>query len=569
MAESSLKHLQLFRGKTQYKSLADAKEALGGVTLQAGEPAVAFYGAEGKPVQAVLAVGGSGNTKDYFYDYAEIKAKIDALDGADITYTNGGSDAYVSAATTVDAAIKALDAGLKTAKGEQKQYKLEKDTSTLPTNVKERYNLKVSTNGTQWDNASGSTPIDIYKDSALQKVELVTEEGKEYLKFTYLNVDGEPQVVKIDVSKFLSEAEFKDGFELSDTEGASGHTVSVKLDTTPNSDSAKFLHIKTIDGENGAIALSGITEAIAAASAFTKSEVIGASGDDADDDTINGAKAFASGVKTELIGTDTDASTANTIHGAKNYTDAAKTQLIGASTDATTADTIYGAKNYADAAVAAKNVSASGETGDNALISASADTNNVTITSTQKLKDAVAAAETAVQSVTASNQTGNYVVVSADKAAKTNVVTISTDETKLSNEFTAIGKALTALSGTTADTANSTSIVGAKLYTDQKITDLAVSAEGDTYVSATVGSGADNKKVTVSATTKTQGAITAAENSLQNLSCDDNTIHIGEKAGNVNTKSLPISLNISADNSWLSKANDGLKVADTLDCGTF
>lgn len=47
--------------------------------------------------------------------------------------------------------------------------------------------------------------------------------------------------------------------------------------------------------------------------------------------------------------------------------------------------------------ISGKNVGAAGETGNNALITASASNNNVTVESTQKLKDAVAAAETALQ----------------------------------------------------------------------------------------------------------------------------------------------------------------------------
>ena len=47
--------------------------------------------------------------------------------------------------------------------------------------------------------------------------------------------------------------------------------------------------------------------------------------------------------------------------------------------------------------ISGKNVSATGETGDNALISASASNNEVSVESTQKLKDAVALAESAIQ----------------------------------------------------------------------------------------------------------------------------------------------------------------------------
>jgi hypothetical protein len=47
--------------------------------------------------------------------------------------------------------------------------------------------------------------------------------------------------------------------------------------------------------------------------------------------------------------------------------------------------------------ISGKNVGASGETGDGALISASASNNNVSVSGTTKLHNAVAAAESAVQ----------------------------------------------------------------------------------------------------------------------------------------------------------------------------
>lgn len=56
-------------------------------------------------------------------------------------------------------------------------------------------------------------------------------------------------------------------------------------------------------------------------------------------------------------------------------------------------------KAYVDGKVSGKNVTAEGESGDTALVSASADTNNVTVWATDKLKNAVAKAETSVQSV--------------------------------------------------------------------------------------------------------------------------------------------------------------------------
>ena len=76
--------------------------------------------------------------------------------------------------------------------------------------------------------------------------------------------------------------------------------------------------------------------------------------------------------------------------------------LVGELPAGTTATTVVG---YITAEIAAlaqqisgKNVGASGETGDNALVTASASNNNVTVASTQKLQNAVSAAESALQS---------------------------------------------------------------------------------------------------------------------------------------------------------------------------
>lgn len=121
--------------------------------------------------------------------------------------------------------------------------------------------------------------IKIYKDSALISVVIGdmgdvfaepridkyhanhtnVEDGhtdEEALRFIYQLSDGTYQMVLVDLEDFLQETEFEDGFALS------GHTVSVKLDTTPDSDSEKFLYMREISGEKGAVALSGITDAI-------------------------------------------------------------------------------------------------------------------------------------------------------------------------------------------------------------------------------------------------------------------------------------------------------------------
>lgn len=77
-------------------------------------------------------------------------------------------------------------------------------------------------------------------------------------------------------------------------------------------------------------------------------------------------------------------------------------------------------KNYVDQKVSDKNVAAEGESGDTALVSASASGNTVTVAATQKLKDAVAKAESSVQSV--NGKTGSTVTLTgADIATNQNV----------------------------------------------------------------------------------------------------------------------------------------------------
>lgn len=142
-----------------------------------------------------------------------------------------------------------------------KTYSIAKATDEelgeLGTNVKEAY--KLVENG---KNKAGAY-IPIYKDSALQSVELVGikpavgEVGQDgyvpsvtgqFLKFDYLTTNGKHNIVYLDVSLFLAESEFKNGLDVN-TNGE----VSVKVDAT----SETFLTVS-----DGGIKLSGVQDAI-------------------------------------------------------------------------------------------------------------------------------------------------------------------------------------------------------------------------------------------------------------------------------------------------------------------
>lgn len=172
--------------------------------------------------------------------------------------------------------------------------KINKVTTGLPSNVKERYAL-CDTDGTA---INGSANIDIYKDSSLKECyigdssdsvvantgvvtknvyqlgtdpttkitqsdyDALSEQQKalyeaidlQSFNFVYQLSDGTYQIVKIDISKFLTEAEFGDGLEVVNGK------VSVKIDSTSESYLTVGSHGIKLSGLD--TLLSGIDEAI-------------------------------------------------------------------------------------------------------------------------------------------------------------------------------------------------------------------------------------------------------------------------------------------------------------------
>lgn len=119
-----------------------------------------------------------------------------------------------------------------------------KVTENLPNNVKEAYQL-VDDKG----NAYG-VQIPIYKDSSLKSVAVKEAEGKQYLSFTYITAEGGENVVDLDVSQFLVEAEFDATKGLAVNNGV----VSVKLSAT----SSDYQGISLGFGEDGGLKIVGL-----------------------------------------------------------------------------------------------------------------------------------------------------------------------------------------------------------------------------------------------------------------------------------------------------------------------
>jgi hypothetical protein len=253
------KTLQLKRKSTKYASLEATLTAMSAATISEGELFVGYYEADGED-HAVLGLGGvNGTPKLFFFDGAEIESQIEAA----ITGLVDGASTSANTLSKLEGLINGLSQDAAT-------YTIVSGTPT-ESNVKEVYQLQQTVNGTA---TNVGLPIKIYKDSSLYSVYLghvddtitspsnptvVPGTGSEALCFIYLKADATYELVSVDVESFLQESEFKDGLQVVN------HEVSVKLDNEAGTDSAKFLYMKEVPGGNGAIALSGITDAITAA----------------------------------------------------------------------------------------------------------------------------------------------------------------------------------------------------------------------------------------------------------------------------------------------------------------
>ena len=259
--------------RTAEKTNADAIAILNGTEADAGSVAKTV-----KDAVEALDVAQVGGTGKVITTISETNGKIAATatdlkaENVAFTPTTKVDGAVDVTGATVTAAIASLAKSVKDTQSAAATYKVVKVTEGLDTNVKEAYQLVQTINGAE---TNIDVQIPIYKDQTLKSVTLENSDGNnngQFLKYTYITADGEDSVVYVDVSKFLTESEFKNGLNVS----AAGE-VSVKIDTN----SETFLTV----GEGG-VKLTGVQEAINTA----KDGLLGADGDTADKNTIKGVK---------------------------------------------------------------------------------------------------------------------------------------------------------------------------------------------------------------------------------------------------------------------------------------
>ncbi len=202
--------------------------------------------AKSNGVMLVTAPTGVTNEKDEQKDYQyELDVNVDDstikksegeltvgnVPAAQVTVAEGTG----LKATNAQTAFKELKDDINKVISDGKTYSIVDDTKnveSLPTNVLKRYRLQETVGST---NKLLGEPIDILKDNSLLAAKLSTMDatwadsaivdgtGAEALVLVYKDTNGDAQVIHINVSAFLKEAEFNDGLQVN------GGVVSVKL----------------------------------------------------------------------------------------------------------------------------------------------------------------------------------------------------------------------------------------------------------------------------------------------------------------------------------------------------
>ena len=356
-------HFQFLRSSAVYDTLESAKTAIKGLNAKAGEPSIALYKGNGNVTKVILGISPvDGTNKTLFISAEEVEALISASEGGVNTSIGNLENLTTKDKATIVAAINSLKTE-STVTVEKKQTAEEGFAATYIIKQNEKQ-----------VGSSINIPKDfLVKSGTVKTVSTINQPvngykvGQKYLDFVVNTAsnDGQESHIYILVEDLVDVYTGSTGDQIAVVVG-NGNTISASLTKTVND---------SLEKANSALQKTNIKEG-----------------------TANGTISV-SGVNINVHGLGSAAYTESSAYDKANAAYTVKTELIGTDADTKDNDTINGAKKYADAAVTAKNVTADGETGDNALVKASAASNKVTVDSTQKLKDAVSKAETSIQTI--------------------------------------------------------------------------------------------------------------------------------------------------------------------------
>lgn len=331
--------LKLLRNNSLYANRAAALEAINtkAATLGDGEFWTATYGTSPNAKSIIAYKRNWGLTiidlEGIYGDIAtQIQTSINNFSAtlAPIAFSGSASDAATTAltetsthvavsGTNVPAQIESLATTIKTVQSNAGKYKVSQltpqEVSALQDqNVKEAYKVVTYTG----EDTSGTTytqvgdTIKIYKDANLKEVYIgsssdtinattgvitkVTVTDPQSMNFAYQIADGTYTLLKIDVSKFLTESEY--GIGLEQVSGSNGYKIQVKKDSTSES----FLDITA----NG-VKISGVQTAINTAVNNSVSGLdavvygAGSNGTTQPSDKVNAATSFTNDTTNKVV----------------------------------------------------------------------------------------------------------------------------------------------------------------------------------------------------------------------------------------------------------------------------
>ena len=215
----------------------DALEAAVGEGFSAEATVAAAIAANKKAIEDEAARAKSAETVNADAITAETAARETAISETKAALEGTFKEGDAQTLAALNTKIEGVEAAAKS-------YEV-KAVEVSETNVKEAYGLFDE------DGAQVGATIKVYKDSALKEVKL----DGETLNFTYVKADGTEETVGVDVSKFLSEAEFKNGLDV--VEGKVSVNVGVDtednknfLDFEADGDGNKALAVRSIDTDS-------------------------------------------------------------------------------------------------------------------------------------------------------------------------------------------------------------------------------------------------------------------------------------------------------------------------------
>ena len=464
-----------------------------------------------------------------------------------------GVDAIKVADNKVSMKINNTDNVLtQTTDGLLTNLKLEKVTTDIPENVKERYKL-VGKNNT----AIGET-IDIYKDTSLKSVELVDSKPSasgdvkgQFLKFVYNTANGSKDTVYVDVSKFLTESEFKNGFDV-----ATSGEVSIKI----NDNSKKIL---TVDANGLAIDSTELTNEVKNGASTVVDEKVNALNVAATEKadatkgyvktTLSQSKGLVSNDKVDVT-----------------YGDFNKNQ----NGIATTEDT----KAYVDVKVAASVIGAEVDgtylksTTEGNKVKISANTKPLTVEKSGNVTTLSGTSDSLVDSSEMATKVSSFVNtrITESVGGLTNTISGESTDKKVSVSVTQTNGKLASVSVTTKGLEVDTSNFATKgaLATEVANRKAVTGVNGDSYTAPSTATYIKGATSLNDADIKLDSAIKSmASGQLTNIEGSD-AVTVSAKSANSQKVSIKLDTE-TTDNALKVNAGKGLYLSSVIDCGTF